>query len=296
MYRPLTVLLACCFATACGSGSTPSNFSNNPPGPPSTTNFSMRFFGTGSRGLDRVKIPLLNANGTARPVNIGATDFTLEFWINGTTIDNPTPACTTGRIGKDAWLNGAVVVDRDVLGDGDFGEFGVALFNGQVAFGVTHGSAGQTLCGSRNVLDGAWHHLAVTRERMTGDMRIFVDGAQDTFLIDPSAAFDVDYNPAHPNPDINDPFLVLGAEKRDLVTSHAFNGLIDELRLSTMLRYPANPKPSAAFVPDADTAALYHFDEATGTDVLDASNGNASPGLLIPASAMANHRSTDTPF
>jgi hypothetical protein len=257
----------------------------------------MRFFGTGSGGLDRVKVPLLDASGMARPVNVGADDFTLEFWIKGANADNVTSSCATGAIGKDTWPNGAVVLDRDVLGDGDFGEFGVALFGGQVAFGVAHGSGGQTVCGARNVLDGVWHHVALTRRSTTGQMKIFVDGAQDAVVQDATASFDVSYNPAHASPDANDPFLVIGAEKRDLMTSRAFNGLIDELRVSAGLRYIATfPRPSAAFVPDTNTAALYHFDEATGTDVIDASNGNASPGVLIPASAMASHRSTDTPF
>jgi hypothetical protein len=48
---------------------------------------------------------------------------------------------------------------------------------------------------------------------------------------------------------------------------------------------------------DGDTVALYHFDEASGTDIVDAISGNASPGVLVPAaSGAASHRSTDVPF
>jgi len=296
MYRPFAALFACCAVSACGSGG-PSNFSNNPPPPPPPANFSLRLFGTGS-GIDRVKIPLLDASGAARPVNIGATDFTIEFWIKGNMADNPTTGCTTGSIAKDEWLNGAVVIDRDLLGDGDFGEYGVSLRGGQVAFGVSHANGGQTLCGAHNVLDGNWHHVALTRQLATGQMTIFVDGFQETSQNNVGASGDVSYNPLHAAQDASDPLLVLGAQKRDAATARAFSGLIDELRLSTRLRYTGPfPPPSAAFVADTDTAALYHFDEASGTDIIDASATSASPGVLVPApTATGSNRSNDVPF
>lgn len=294
--RSLAGLFACCCVAACSNGTAP-DVSNNPPPPPSATNRSMQFFGTGVNDIDRVKVALLNANSTPRPVNIGATDFTIEFWIKGTVANNPTPSCAAGRLANGAWLDGAVVLDRDVLGDGDFGEFGISLFGGQIAFGVSRGAAGATACSGTNVLDNTWHHVAVTRQLQTGQMKIFIDGGQDVLVTDAGASLDVSYNPAHALPDANDPFLVLGAQKRDALTSRAFRGLIDELRLSTMLRYTGTgPRPTGAFTLDGNTAALYHFDEPSGTDVLD-DNGNSSPGVLIPsANGAAAHRSTDVPF
>ena len=301
MRRPLAALFTCSLAgllPGCSDGPSASG-SITPPGPPpAPQTFSLRFFGTGTGDIDRVKIPLLNTNTTDRPVNVGATDFTVEFWIKGNKPDNPSVACTTGAVGKDFWATGAVVIDRDVLGDGDFGDYGAALFNGRIAFGVTRSSGGQTVCGQRDVLDGGWHHVALTRQRGTGEMKIFVDGAQDAVVLDPTASQNVQYNSAHPNPDTNDAFLVLGAEKRSQLNTLSFNGLIDELRLSTVLRYTATfSPPTGAFAVDANTAALYHFDEPSGTDIIDASNGNASPGVLSPAGSGApSHRSTDVPF
>ena len=297
MRRPLAALFVSALAAGCGGDSNPPSVSiGSPNPPPPTVDFSLRFFGTGSGDIDRVKIPLLAGNGTSRPVNIGATDLTLEFWIKGNAADNPTSSCTAGANARGAWTSGSVVIDRDMMGDGDFGDYGVALFNGQVAFGIAHGTGGTTACGGRNVLDGAWHHVAVTRRFSSGELRIFVDGAQDVLVGDTSN--DIGYNPAHLNPVPNDPFLVLGAEKFDASPGHAFKGLIDELRLSNVVRYTGNfVAPSAAFVVDTGTAALYHFDESSGADIIDASNGDASPGVLIPAaSGAASHRSTDTPF
>jgi hypothetical protein len=298
MRRHLAALFACSLVAGCGGGggTTGSIGGGSPPSP--ATSLSLRFFGTGAGDIDRVKISLLDTSGVSRPVNIGATDFTIEFWIKGDPTVNPTTPCTAGPIGNGTWVNGAVVVDRDVAGDGDFGKYGVALFNGQVAFGVSRSSGGQTLCGTQSVLDNTWHHVALTRQAIGGAMKIFVDGALDNALTDPAASGDVSYNPAHLNPDPNDAFLVLGAEKYDVAPGHAFNGFLDELRLSTRLRYLATfPPPATEFIADTDTAALYHFDEASGTTIVDSSNNGASPGALLPAaSGAASNRSTDTPF
>jgi hypothetical protein len=70
------------------------------------------------------------------------------------------------------------------------------------------------------------------------------------------------------------------------------------LRLSNDLRYIGLfIPPSAAFAADVETMALYHFDEPSGTTIVDASNGGVSPGGLFPAATgAANNRSTDTPF
>ncbi len=56
-----------------------------------------------------------------------------------------------------------------------------------------------------------------------------------------------------------------------ICTHTIFIGLIDEVRISKVVRYTEDgfEVPKKAFVPDADTVALYHFDEAitAATDV-----------------------------
>jgi Leucine-rich repeat (LRR) protein len=56
-------------------------------------------------------------------------------------------------------------------------------------------------------------------------------------------------------------------------------GLIEEVRVSSTARYDKTFTPAARFEPDADTMALYHFDEGTG-EVLKDESGNGHHGKI----------------
>ena len=182
---------------------------------------------------------------------------------------------------NDGWIYGNIVFDRDVFGGGDYGDYGIALTGGRVAFGLSVGNAGTTLCGTSVVADGAWHHVAVTRRRADGLMRLFVDGRLEASAdgADGNASYRDGRATAYPN----DPYLVIGAEKHDVGPTYpSYSGWFDELRISNVRRYSGSfTRPSSPFVPDAGTAALYHFDEGpagpcTGT-VLDSSGASGGP-------------------
>jgi hypothetical protein len=73
--------------------------------------------------------------------------------------------------------------------------------------------------------------------------------------------------------DTSQPLLGLGG-KFDTRTPEeggysCFDGLIDEVRISTTARYSADYVPPAEFTVDADTLALYHCDEAGGAELRD---------------------------
>jgi tRNA A-37 threonylcarbamoyl transferase component Bud32/WD40 repeat protein len=61
-----------------------------------------------------------------------------------------------------------------------------------------------------------------------------------------------------------------------------FHGLIDEVRLSQAAKYDKDFTPAEQFAADADTIALYHFDEGAG-DVLRDSSGNNHHGKIVSA-------------
>ena len=99
---------------------------------------SLRFFGHTSGDIDRVKVAIDNP---ARPVDVGVTDFTIEFWIKAE------PGVNQGRATcnrRDGWITGNIIVDRDIYNAGDYGDFGVSLHNGRIAFGVSIGTRGTT--------------------------------------------------------------------------------------------------------------------------------------------------------
>ena len=67
-----------------------------------------------------------------------------------------------------------------------------------------------------------------------------------------------------------------------LIFGSRFNGTMDEWRISKVGRYEKDFKPPQRYQPDADTLALYHFDEGTG-DVLKDSSGNNHHGKIVGA-------------
>jgi subtilase family serine protease len=91
-------------------------------------------------------------------------DFTIEFWLN-----------TTQIVGTDGgqWWAGRGLVDGEVISVTN--DFGVTLLNGKVLFGV--GNPDVTIR-SGIVADGNWHHVAATRLRSTGEIKLYIDGLQ----------------------------------------------------------------------------------------------------------------------
>lgn len=259
----------------------------------SADDHALRLFGHGTGDIDRVKIRI---DGPPTPADVGAGDFTIELWLKALPGENTATGCVAGN---DGWITGNIVVDRDVFGGGDFGDFGISLFASGLAVGVAKGAAGVGLCGATPIADGAWHHVAVTRNATTGTIGLWVDGGLDATAIGPTG--DVSYRDGRGTGFANDPFLVIGAEKHDAGAAYpSFSGLVDELRLSTTVRYaaPFTP-PGSAFVPDASTAALYHFDDGpagacTGAvvDAMGASDGACSFGGAAPSGPLYV---TDTP-
>jgi hypothetical protein len=237
----------------------------------------LRFFGTGSGDIDRVKIPLDNPH---RTLDVG-DDFTIEFWLKAAHGSNTSPACAE-RSSQDTWTNGNIILDRDIFGDGDHGDYGISLAGGQIAFGVAVGSSRRTICGTSDLRDGQWHHIAITRQSSSGQMRIFVDGQLQGSQNGPTG--NLSYRDGRSTSYSNDPFLVIAAEKHDYdpSTYPSFSGWIDELRISTTIRYttPSFTRPSQPFTTDSATVLLFHFDGAPGacSGAVNDASGQNNPG------------------
>lgn len=252
---------------------------------------SLRFRGNPTAEVDRVKVPI----DPQVAADLGG-DLTVEFWLKTEPGANPSTSC---QAGSDGWTYGNVILDRDVFGTGDYGEYGVSLSGGRIAFGVGRGGRQQTICGLIDVADGRWHHVALTRRIADGVMRIYVDGTESAQGIGPAG--DISYRDGRPTGVSTDPYLVVGASKTDDgAGGHGFSGALDELRLSSSIRYSSPfDRPIAPFTADAETALLFHFDEGPAgpclSSVVDTSGraihgqcrhgGSATPGPLYEADA-----------
>jgi hypothetical protein len=245
---------------------------------PSAGGYSLQFGGTRAETADivLVKIDEPSSSVPGPPVDVGAGPFTIEWFMRATAADNPERDVLCGA--NESWLQGNVLVDRDRNGANR--KFGVSVADGHVIFGVSS-TADRTICGSEDVLDGAWHHVAVQYRPSDGAMWLFVDGTLDASGYAPPG--DVSYpDDAIPSigcdgaPCTSDTYLAFGSSK--LRRHPAYKGSLDEIRVSSKLRYVAGfTPPRAAFAADADTAALYHFDEGNGTLVHDDSGADGGP-------------------
>ena len=237
----------------------------DPPG-----GYALRFHGNGYGDLDRVKIPI----DPQVPADVGDTDFTLEWWMKVLPGENGSAACSPGGSN---WFLGNTIFDRDIYGDGDNGDFGVSLAGGRIAFGVGKGSEIETICGTTDLADSQWHHVAVVR-RTSGEMKVFIDGVLEVSGTGPLG--DISYRDGRSTSWQNDPFLVIGAEKNDLDSAlyPSYSGWLDEIRLSNVDRYGPNfGPPIARFVTDANTVALYHLNEGFGNHIGDSSGAAGGP-------------------
>jgi len=185
-----------------------------------------------------------------------------------------------GNIGDqltvEAWVNpGKADGENMILNKEDCYE--IAVINGTFQVAIQPAGAGWEWVAENAgpVSAGEWTHVAATYNG--AEIKTYVNGKQySTF-----AKSGVLNN----SPDT----FKVGRRTRGGETHSIYTGLTDEVRISKVVRYTADfAVPTKPFEPDDDTVALYHFDEADGTVVKDASkNGNhgnlVKDAVLVPA-------------
>ncbi|MBN1125160.1 MAG: hypothetical protein JXA82_09135 [Sedimentisphaerales bacterium] len=91
-------------------------------------------------------------------------DFTISVWVKTTqTISN------TGS----GWWTGAGLVNGEM--PGVVNDFGLQLLGSKASIAVE----GTQLASDTNINDDVWHHVAFTRTRSTGQMKLYVDGQME---------------------------------------------------------------------------------------------------------------------
>ena len=114
----------------------------------------------------------------------------------------------------------------------------------------------------------AWHHVAAVRSG--NSFRLFLDGMRVGEVESKTSELGI----VPPRAYIGKGGFGDNGEGR-----YYFNGAIDEIRLSSQAKYTENFTPVFRFEVDSDTEALWHFNEGSGSIVMDSGN-NAHQGTI----------------
>jgi hypothetical protein len=126
--------------------------------------------------------------------------------------------------------------------------------------------------GTGKVVANKWNHVAATFTASTKTVAFFKDGAA-------AGSSTVAFN--HVAATTGVPFTIgaLAMSPADVGVRdpQSVIGYVDEVRLSSNVRYTTAFTPAKALTPDASTLALFHLDEGSGATAADASSaGNAA--------------------
>jgi hypothetical protein len=254
---------------------------------------SLRFHGDISPDVNRIKIRV----DPHVPADVGATDFTIDFRIK---LASGNTSGTVQCGNNTNWIYGDIIIDRDRYTAPR--AYGVSLGAGRIVWGIVGTSTGSansiTLCSNRSLNDGQWHHVALARRRSDGFLWIYVDGVLAGSGDGPDG--DISYPNGASSSATNDPYIVIGAEKHYTTGDgwREFRGWLDELRISTSLRWTQNfTPPSQPHVADGSTVLLLHMDDGSGLVARDSSTSGTNAQLFYGGSPNPGPTwSSDTPF
>ena len=100
---------------------------------------------------------------------ITVDDFSIEYWMKTT---------QTGTTGT-SWYNGPGIVStgRNTT------DFGTSLLGNKLAFGIGGPSATSTITSTSAINSGIWTHVAVTRSKSSGQLKIYINGVLEASAI-----------------------------------------------------------------------------------------------------------------
>jgi hypothetical protein len=164
----------------------------------------------------------------------------------------------TGPLTVEAWVrpaannaDGLLVVGADA-----FNGWSLELNEGRLTFWLSSNQGWFFNQNGSGLQAGQWYHVAASYSN--GSARTFVNGVSSTATSVSTLS--------------QGPSLSMGG-----FSGYAFfAGDMDEIRISNVVRYSSDfSRPTTAFVPDANTLGLWHFDEGRGQTAADTSaSGN----------------------
>ena len=202
----------------------------------------------------------LAVNGAGTYVNVPNSSsinvtgpITVEAWVK-TNLDGTFFSRVVSRYSE---TNGGYILD---------------LYHNKVRFWLLQNvSSADYLDGNTKLSPNAWYHIAGVADGQ--QMRVYLNG-----LLDGSK--NSNWLPVSSPEPLQIGGVVYGGQFSSLF---AFNGLIDEVRLSASALYSSNFTPPARLTKDATTRALWKFDDQTVND----SSGNGNNGTLMGGAALS---------
>jgi Concanavalin A-like lectin/glucanases superfamily len=187
----------------------------------------------------------------SRPVQ---NDMTIEAWIK---------TSTPSTVGPQFW-QGIPIVYADLSGTRN--DFGTVILNDHFSFGlgITPNLGDQTVEGTTVVTTGQWVHVAATRTQATGLVQVFVNGTLENSRVLPNT-----------NPLSDNPTITIGG---NVVDGRYYNGDMDEVRLWTVVRSPAEiaaTMRSRVFGDEPGLVGYWRFDDPGAAMPLDTSTTGA---------------------
>jgi hypothetical protein len=202
-------------------------------------------------------------------------DFTIEAWVfwNGPSGNRWQRIFDFGR-----GINGGNVDKYMYLTPS--GEDQATLTNRMIFAIADFGCCEQRIVAPAELTPNTWNHIAVTLDNTNNIGTIFLNGTAVA-----SAPISYDVNTILPTTQ-----NTLGqSQYYPLFPDPFYNGVIDEFRISNVVRYTANFTPQQTqFATDGNTVALYHFNEGSGQTTADASGNGFTATLGATTSAEAS--------
>ncbi len=184
----------------------------------------------------------------------GATNYTIEAWIK--------PNASTAEYDRvlTRYASFAIVM-YDENNDGSVIDWYFQAYDdasSSIKYFNTSGDATLTA--------NEWNHIAVINNSADGSLKLYVNGIDVT---------NGSYTNQTLRPSQANDNLYIGSKKAS-TPNNSFAGLIDEVRLKNTAETPSSLHSNttdAPYTSDANTAALFHFDENTGTTTTNEASG-----------------------
>lgn len=184
-------------------------------------------------------------------------------------VDHDDLALPDGPFTVECWFAADRFGDRvGLVNKTEGSEFGFFLNEGKPNFIVhLNGSYVGATAEDMRISTGEWHHIAGVYDG--AEVRLYLDG--ERLLATPGSGVRTQRGV---------PLVIGGDVGGDGSANSLFDGLIDEVRISTVARYDgARFEPARRFETDGETQLLLHLDGVVGVWAYDASGGERHPHL-----------------